>query len=49
MGSRSPASIRSPPGLPALRSHIGDAGAFLRFMNVYSNAYGGVLRVSGQE
>lgn len=40
---------QEPAGVAGLDVYIGDAGRFLSFMNVYDKAYGGVLRVTGQE
>lgn len=42
-------AYQEPAGVAGLDVYIGDAGRFLSFMNVYDKAYGGVLRVTGQE
>lgn len=38
-----------PAGVAGLDVYIGDAGGFLSFMNVYTHARGGALRMTGQE
>jgi hypothetical protein len=38
-----------PAGIAALDVYVGDAGSFLRFINLYDNVEGGILRANGQE
>jgi hypothetical protein len=43
------AVYQKPAGAGALDAYIGDAGAFLRFMNFYSKIQGGTLRLTALE